>query len=403
MLFASYRSEKPSTETSSLLVVDDDQAVRLLLNQLFLQDFRLTFAENNAQALAELEQQSFDLVLLSLDAPSVNGFDLLRRLRAEPATADLPVMLISTLDDNSCVVRGLHAGANDYLTKPLDPEVVRARVDTQLALKRVADERKQTIAQLRFTQEMQENFTRIVSHDLKGPLTNIRMAQFMLRDIMHENEQARSILDNMDVTLNGMVEMIRVFLDAMDSQQLEPVLAPQDALELVYNVIEQYRINAERKEIDLRMTDCSGVVLADHRLLRQVLSNLVSNAIKFSPHRTQTTLWTESHGDAIRICVADRGPGIPGDERGQLFTMFSKVSVRPTGGESSTGLGLWIVKSLTELQGGSVGVDQREGGGSIFWVELPAVPSGSPARAAPATSAKTRKPSASSEMSAVAG
>ncbi len=286
MLFASYQSEKPSTETSSLLVVDDDQAVRLLLSQLFQQDFRLTFAENSAQALAELEQQSFDLVLLSLNAPNVNGFDLLRRLRAEPATADLPVMLISTLDDNSRVVQGLHAGANDYLTKPLDSEVVRARVETQLALKRVADDRKQTIAQLRFTQEMQENFTRIVSHDLKGPLTNIRMAQFMLRDIMHENEQARSILDNMDVTLNGMVEMIRVFLDAMDSQQLEPVLAPQDALELVYNVVEQYRINAERKNIDLRMTDCSGVVLADHRLLRQVLCNLVSNAIKFSPHHT---------------------------------------------------------------------------------------------------------------------
>ncbi len=403
MLFASYQSENPTAETASLLIVDDDQAVRLLLNGLFQQDFRLAFAETSAGALAELERQPIDLVLLSVDAPGLNGFELLRRLRAEPATADLPVMLISALNDNSRVVEGLHAGANDYLTKPLDPEVVRARVDTQLALKRVADTRKQTIAHLRFTQEMQENFTRIVSHDLKGPLTNIRMAQFMLRDIMQGNEQARSILDNMDVTLNGMVEMIRVFLDAMDSQQLEPVLAPQDALELVYNVVEQYRINAERKDIDLRMTDCSGIVLADHRLLRQVLSNLVSNAIKFSPHHTQTTLWTEQHDEAIRFCIADQGPGIPHDEYGQLFTMFSKLSVRPTGGESSTGLGLWIVKSLTELQGGTVGADQREGGGSIFWVELPAVSGASPAQASRPASAKTRKPSASSQMSAVAG
>ena len=403
MLFASYRSEKPATDSSSLLIVDDDPAVRRLLNQQFQQGYRLTFAETDARALAELEQQTFDLVLIGVDAPNVNGFELLRRLRAEPTTDDLPVMLIATLEDNSRVVQGLHAGANDYLTKPLDVDVVRARIETQLALKRVADERKQTIAELRFTQEMQENFTRIVSHDLKGPLTNIRMAQFMLRDIMQENEQAQSILDNMDVTLDGMVEMIRVFLDAMDSQQLEPVLAPQDALELVYNVIEQYRMSAERKEIELRMTDCSGVVLADHRLLRQVLCNLVSNAIKFSPQQTQTTLSTEQRGDVIRFSVADQGPGIPPDEWGQLFTMFSKLSVRPTGGESSTGLGLWIVKSLTELQGGRVGADQREGGGSIFWVELPAVSGESPARTTLSTSAKTRKPSASSRMSAVAG
>ncbi len=401
MLFASYQSEQPLSETTSLLVVDDDQAVRLLLNQLFQQDFRLTLVENSTLALVELERQTFDLVLLNVDAPGVNAFDLLRRLRAEPTTADLPVMMITA--NNTCVVEGLRAGANDCLVKPLDTEVVRARIETQIALKRAADERKQTIAQLRFTQEMQENFTRIVSHDLKGPLTNIRMAQFMLRDIMQGNEQARSILDNMDVTLDGMVEMIRVFLDAMDSQQLDPVLAPQDALELVYNVIEQYRMSAERKEIDLRMTECSGVVLADHRLLRQVLCNLVSNAIKFSPHQTQTTLWTEQHDDVIRFCVADQGPGIPHDEYGQLFTMFSKLSVRPTDGESSTGLGLWIVKSLTELQGGRVGVDQREGGGSIFWVELPTVPGRSPARATKPTDAKTRKPSASSRMSAVAG
>ncbi len=401
MLFASYQSEKPATDSSSLLIVDDDQAVRRLLNQQFQQGFRLTFAETAASASAELEQQTFDLVLIGVDAPNVNGFELLRQLRAEPATADLPVMLISA--DKACVVEGLRAGANDCLTKPLDTDVVRARVETQIALKRVADERKQTIAELRFTQEMQENFTRIVSHDLKGPLTNIRMAQFMLRDIMQENEQAQSILDNMDVTLDGMVEMIRVFLDAMDSQQLEPVLAPQDALELVYNVIEQYRMSAERKEIELRMTDCSGVVLADHRLLRQVLCNLVSNAIKFSPQQTQTTLSTEQRGDVIRFSVADQGPGIPPDEWGQLFTMFSKLSVRPTGGESSTGLGLWIVKSLTELQGGSVGIDQREGGGSIFWVELPAVPGGLPTRTKLPTGAKTRKPSASSRMSAIAG
>ncbi len=398
MLIASYKSEKPTAENASLLVVDDDENVRHLLHRFFQSDFELTFAENGTQALTELQRKNFDLLLLDVNMPGLNGFEVLRRLRADPATADLPVILISALDDNSAVVQGLQAGANDYITKPLDGEVVHARVNTQLALKRVADERKQTIAQLRFTQEMQENFTRIVSHDLKGPLTNIRMAQFMLRDIMHDNDQARSILDNMDLTLNSMIDMIRVFLDAMDSQQLEPELVPQDVLEIVYSVIEQYRMSAERKGITLHMKDAAGVVLADQRLLRQVLCNLVSNAIKFSPSNTQTTIWAEQHDNVIRICAGDQGPGIPADEHAQLFTMFAKLSVRPTGGESSTGLGLWIVKALTELQGGAVGVYQGDGGGSVFWVEFPALSVESLS-----IEAKMRNPSASSRTSALAG
>ena len=119
------------------------------------------------------------------------------------------------------------------------------------------------------------------------------------------------------------------------------------------------------------MRDCDRQIVADERLLRQVLGNLVSNAIKFSPPGTETSVWTEPNGDFVRICVADGGPGIPPEERRNLFQMFSKLSTRPTAGESSTGLGLWIVKELMQLQKGRVGFDQPETGGSLFWVELP--------------------------------
>lgn len=372
MLIAPYLPEERTTEVGSLLIVDDASTVCALLRRLFQNDHTVICAENGTEALVWLEKQAFDLVLLDVNLPGVSGFDVLRTLRDNPATADLPVILMSALHDNSSVVQGLQLGANDYITKPLDGEVVKARVNTQLALKRAADERKQTIAQLKFTQEMQENFTRIVSHDLKGPLTNIRMAQFMLRDIMRENDQARSILDNMDATLNGMLDMIRMFLDAMDSQQLEPEIDALNLNEAILFAVEQYQLAAERKNITLTVGDCDHKVLADRRLLRQVLSNLISNAIKFSPQGTQTQIWAEPCADMIRISVADEGPGIPEDEQSQLFSMFSKISVRPTGGESSTGLGLWIVKELTAIQGGRVGVDARVGGGSVFWIEVPA-------------------------------
>ncbi len=111
--------------------------------------------------------------------------------------------------------------------------------------------------------------------------------------------------------------------------------------------------------------------MADRRLLMQVLGNLVGNALKFSPHNSVVMIWSEGDEHWVRINVADQGPGIPFEERKNLFQMFSKLSVRPTGSETSTGLGLWIVKNLVEMQGGKVGVDCPPDGGSIFWFELP--------------------------------
>lgn len=355
-----------------LLVVDDDPNVHLLLRRLFSSSFALTFAENGLSALELLEKDPFDLVLLDVHLPDLSGFDVLRRARSAALTEDLPIVLISSLNENAAVVQGLQLGANDYITKPLDAEVVRARVNTQLALKRSTDERKQTIAELKLTQEIQENFTRIITHDLKGPLTNIRMAQFVLRDMLHDNPEAKSVLDNMDMTLTGMTEMLRVFLDAMETQQFEPQIEPVELCDLMTEVVNQHSISAERKRITLTLESCDFRVRADSRLLRQVLSNLVSNAIKFSRLDTHTRLWAEACGMMIRLCVADGGPGIPADERDLLFSMFGKLSTRPTGGENSTGLGLWIVKQLTALQQGRVGVDQLPEGGSLFWVELPA-------------------------------
>ena len=370
MLIAPYQREERIANTPGLLIVTYDSNIRLLLQRFFQPEYKLIFVQTGVEALIVLRQEPMDLILL--DMTMSDGFDVLREIRSAENGSTHRVIMISALEDSGSVVQGLQLGASDYITKPLDGDVVRARVSTQMALKRSEDEREQTLSHLKFTQEMQENFTRIVSHDLKGPITNIRMAQFMLRDILRDNDEARNILDNMDVTLNGMIEMIRVFLDAMDSQQLEPKLEALEVHDLIVEIIEQYRLSAERKQIQLSMHDCERMIFGDQHLLRQALNNLVSNAVKFSPSHTETSVWTELRHGIVRICVADGGPGIPEEERDKLFSMFSKLSPRPTGEETSTGLGLWIVKELTELQKGRVGVDQPTAGGSVFWIELPA-------------------------------
>lgn len=355
-----------------LLILGGDPSLQSLFERLFGHEYALQFVTDTADVLAALRSEALGAIVIDVTTPGFDGLDALVQIRSSQYSVGLPVILIADVDNYPIAVRGLQRGANDYITRPLDESVVRARLATQIALKQAEDERKRGLNQLKFTQEMQQKFTRIVSHDLKGPLTNIRMAQFMLRDIVHDNGDAALILDNMDATVNGMIDMLHDFLDAMEAQQLQPKPTIVQTHDLVVQIIDQYALAAERKQIHLSMHDCDRQLIADEKLVRQVLANLVSNAIKFSPPGSETRLWTEQHEDFVRICVADGGPGIPPEEQRSLFQMFSKLSTRPTAGESSTGLGLWIVKELTQLQKGRAGFDQASGGGALFWIELPA-------------------------------
>jgi signal transduction histidine kinase len=128
----------------------------------------------------------------------------------------------------------------------------------------------------------------------------------------------------------------------------------------------------------VRITASEGTMLADPRRLGQAVSNLLSNAIKYSPPGSEVTLSAAPQGSRVRLSVQDEGPGIPAAERSRLFRPFGKTSVRPTGGESSTGLGLWIVRQLVTLQDGCAGTEFPPDGGAIFWLELPASAAASP-------------------------
>jgi two-component system sensor histidine kinase/response regulator len=356
-----------------VLIVDDDESMIRILSRLLGSDYTLLSARGGAQALELLAQESVDLVLMDVQMPGMDGFELLTRVRTAPETADLPVILISALSDNRDIARGLQLGANDYVTKPIDATIVQARVRTQVALKRAIDDHKETIRSLQQAQLAQRDFQRILSHDLKGPLTNMRLGHFILRDFVGNHPDALTILDNMEATTDAMLNIIRTFLDAAEYEQgTMPIqIERQHVGEAVLRAVEQYNAAALRKRIRLCPETAEDWIMGDSVLVAQILSNLIGNAVKFSPFDTEVRIWTQKAGASLRICVADQGPGVPPEERDKLFQRFGRLTPRPTGSESSTGLGLWIVKRLAELQGGCVGADFPADGGSIFWVELP--------------------------------
>ncbi|HUN06293.1 MAG TPA: hybrid sensor histidine kinase/response regulator [Aggregatilineales bacterium] len=355
-----------------ILAVDDEPANLLLLQRLLHTQFQVICSPNGQTALAILDQTPIDLVLLDIMMPDLNGYQVLEQIRANPQTADLPVILISALGDSQDIAQGLHLGANDYISKPIDPDVTAARVQTQLALKQLQDERKKAFLELKAAQELKDRLIRIASHDLKSPLMNGRMITEFLRRPDLTPEDCAQWLTTLDDTLDSMKAVIEDFLDTAAASVGEIQIAldrvPLDGV--VDDLLRLYQPHALRKNIRLLTEAMSGAVYADPARFRQALGNLVSNAIKYSPLHTQVHLWSVHEGQRVIICVGDEGPGIPANERSRLFTQFGKLSTRPTDGEHSTGLGLWIVKHLVGLQGGDVGVNCPPEGGSVFWIAL---------------------------------
>jgi signal transduction histidine kinase len=364
-----------ATQSPRMLVVDDDPGSLLLLERTLSRDCHVTTAGSGQEALDLLQTEAFDAILLDIMMPGMSGLEVLQQIRASDHIADLPVILISGRHESEDVVEGLQLGANDYISKPVNIPILRARVHTQLALKQLSNAYRAKIDELSQVQEQQSRFFRIVSHDLKGPLTNLRMAQYLLRDTIGDSPRAAPILDNIDTTLNDMQELIRMFLDASTYQSGNLTLAIEDfdAAEVIRKVVDQYTLMAEGKGMQIVFDAMPMPMHADPRLFGQIASNFISNAIKYSPPEAVISVSLVGDERFTRLCVADQGPGIPANERAKLFQLFSKLSTRPTGGESSSGLGLWIVKILTEAQGGTVSVDCPPEGGSVFCVTLPAV------------------------------
>lgn len=368
------RGETSEVALPLMLIVDDEMGNRLLLKRLFQHDFQVTCVDNGYDALDLLAQAPFDMVLLDVMMPRMNGLEMLRQMRAKASLADVPVILVTALAENHYIIQGLQMGANDYVTKPLETDVLRARVQTHLTLKRLLDERKQHILELEAAQAFKDRSFQMASHDLKGPLGNLRMALNLLRRYTSEDERAEELMQMADQTVSNMRCVIEEFLDlaALQSGKLDIHIDRVVVDDVIHQVVSEYTLNAMEKEIVLDSLPTDLLVYADKARFAQCLANLVSNAIKYSPAHTTVTVWAEAYANRVRICVADQGPGIPLEERARLFTQFGKLSPRPTNGESSTGLGLWIVKHMIALQDGTVDVECPPEGGSIFWIDLPA-------------------------------
>lgn len=248
---------------------------------------------------------------------------------------------------------------------------IKTKTNQQLkAQQEMIEQRNQQLNQLN---EEKNDLIKVLAHDLRSPLSNIITSSVLLKEHSTLDENGSKMIEFISQSSEKIQSMIEKILDveAIESGERNMNMEAVDPEGIIKSVLKENGSRAQRKGITLRHEGVSGLkVLADTFYLQQVIENLVSNAIKFSESNTTITVGLYDRQDSVRIMVKDEGPGFSSEDQGNIFKKFHKLTAKPTGGETTVGLGLSIVKSYTEMMGGTISFSTEQGVGTEFYVDL---------------------------------
>lgn len=371
-----------------LLIVDDEERNRLLLRgQLRGTGHELLEAVDGEEALALAAAERFDLVLLDVMMPGIDGLQVCAQLKADERTRGIPVVLVTALGAEHRL-RGLEAGADEFLTKPVDRAELLARVRSLLRVKAYQDELLAKNERLRQLETMRREFVGMLSHDMRNLLTGISgffrlLAEGQARPgaAGHDDllAMARHSAEQLHEMTAGLVDLYR-----LEENDLRLERGAVDVERLVDEAMLSVGLPAREKQLRLERTVEPGLtVMGDRALLSRALTNLLGNAVKFSPAASVVRVIGRRAGGAAEIAVVDNGPGVPPEQREAVFQPFYQLPQHRLG--QGSGLGLAFCRRVAELHGGAIGVESQPGAGSRFWLRLaladePAT-AGPPARA----------------------
>jgi len=362
-----------------LLVVDDDPANReVLCRRLERQGHDVQTVSSGLDAMRILGEASFDLVLLDIMMPEMDGYEVLGRIKSDSTLQHIPVIMISALNELQSVVRCVEAGAEDYLTKPFNATLLKARIGVSLEKKRGRDRESALFEQLQNNyQRLQElerqrdDMRNMIVHDLRTPLTALMIGIEMLETdstLSATQQEIIAIAAGGGRTLLGMINDL-LDVEKMESGSTELQYDEIHAAPLVARALEQVTLLAEESrtalvaEVAADLPPFSG----DSKKLTRTLVNLIGNAIKFTGAGTVTVTAHQHDPQTIRFAVRDTGQGIPAESFGRIFEKFGQLDTKRVG----TGLGLAFCKLAVEAHGGRILVESTPGTGSTFSFTIP--------------------------------
>ncbi len=369
------------TPTARILVADDNADMREYVQRLLLsQHYQVETVTDGIAALAAVRQQMPDLILTDVMMPRLDGLGLLRDLRADRQTREIPIILLSARAGEESRIEGLETGADDYLIKPFSARELLARVEANLKMAQMRQETARREQALRIEAEtanrVKDEFLAVLSHELRSPLNPIMGWSKLLRSRKLDEKTTDLALETIERNARVQTQLIEDLLDisrilrgklALDVSPVNLESTIQAAMETVY-------LAAQAKSIQLQSVSSSEVVqvLGDANRLQQVVWNLLSNAVKFTDSGGRVEIRLERTRTHAQIQVSDTGRGIHPDFLPYVFDYFRQENSTTTRKFGGLGLGLAIVRQLTEMHGGTVqAFSLGEGQGATFTVRLP--------------------------------
>ncbi len=360
-------------QRTTVLVIDDEPLNRRLVAAILGEEHTVLEAADAPAGLALLARGGVDLVLLDVQMPGMNGFDActeIKRLYAEPF---LPVVLLTALADRDSRVRGFEAGADDFLSKPFDHRELTLRTRAFLQL-RIKDEQIRTqLGELQRLDQLKDDLAALLVHDMRNPLAGLDGLLYVLAE-GSTGENAEIIGEALTASRllrSALEDLLKIRLLEQNELTLtrEPVSLRTVAHEAALTLDGDARMRGLRIQVngDERLS-----VAVDAALLRRAIENLLANALRYAPPRSTVDVEVSRHEDSAEIAVSDRGPGVPDDQKGAVFTKYRRaVESKTMPPRCGTGLGLYLVKLASEAHGGTARVDDRVDGGAVFRITLP--------------------------------
>jgi len=360
-----------------ILIVDDVVSNVLLLKILLTNEkFQVCTANCGNMCIEQAKKEKPDLILLDVMMPDINGFDTAVILKKDPETQDIPIIFLTALNNPSDLVHGFQVGANDFLTKPFNKEELVMRVMHQIQLvaaKRIIVRQNE---ELRRTISNRDKMYSVIAHDLRSPMASIRMVLNLAVNVVSPEtvgEEIFGLLDKANRESEETHDLLDNLLKWTKSQtgRLNVVYQDIELDDVIPGVVDIFKMIAEMKKIDLKYlpADEKLTVNADNDMIKTIIRNFLSNAIKFTPEGKGIEVFYKRDGDFARISVRDHGVGIAAERVDSIF--HKGETTYGTGGEEGSGLGLQLCQDFARKNGGDTYVESVEGEGSTFSFTIP--------------------------------
>ncbi|MFC2152245.1 response regulator, partial [Bacteroidota bacterium] len=343
--------------------------IEVIGSTLRIEGYKMEFATDGNQAFSWTKKKNFDLILLDIMMPEIDGFEVCKRLKADVATKNIPIIFLTAKTDTEAIAKGLEIGAVDYVTKPFDPVELIARVETHL-------KRNFAEQQLKLINATKDKLFSIIAHDLRNPFNVILGYSDILLDDINTMEltDVRKSIEDINNCTKKACELLQNLLD-WSMTQLEGIkytpintslnIIVEKTITLLYNI-------AQLKNIQVKNNVPSdATIFVDEDMLSTVFRNLISNALKFTNKGGEININANIKNGFIEVVIADNGVGIAKENLSKLFKIEDSYSTKGTANENGTGLGLVLCKEFINHNGGEITVESELGKGTKFIFTIP--------------------------------